>query len=70
MRFLLLQRGFNVAGQLLKTKIADAYAKVASGHILQFMRLVKDHALNIGEHASIRPAGLAQMTDRQKRDDG
>ena len=58
--FLLLQRGFNITRQLLKTQVTHADAKITSGHIFQFMRFVKNRGGEIRQHSGIRAARLPQ----------
>ena len=57
---LLLQRVFNVAGQLFESQVADGDTEIAGGNVFQFVGLVKNHGGKIGQDAGIRRAALPQ----------
>ena len=42
-QLLLTQSSFDVAGQLFKTQITNAFSKVLAGYVFQLMRLIENN---------------------------
>ena len=49
-----LQGPFHIAAKLFHPSVAHGYAKVAAGHIFQFVGLVEDDRAHLRQNAGIR----------------